>query len=67
MVSNKVKRCADSLDETVDKLKDKMLGSALGHFDETGTRVDKNSDGFMMPQTVNTPILISVPSVELQA
>ena len=27
----------------------------------------KNSGGFMMPQTVNTPILISVPNVEMQA
>ena len=36
-----VKRCADSLGETVGKIKDKMIGSALGHFDETGTRVDK--------------------------
>ncbi len=36
-----VKRCADSLSETVGKIKDKMTGSALGHFDETGTRVDK--------------------------
>lgn len=44
-----------------------MIDSALGHFDETGTRVDKNSGGFMMPQTVNTPILISVPNVEMRA
>ena len=36
-----VKRCADSLSETVGKIKDKMIGSALRHFDETGTRVDK--------------------------
>ena len=27
----------------------------------------KNSGEFMMPQTVNTPILISVPNVEVQA
>ena len=40
-ISNMVKRCADSLSETVGKIKDKMIGSALGHFDETGTRVDK--------------------------
>lgn len=66
-ISSMVKRCADSLNETVGKIKDKMIGSALGHFDETGTRVDKNSGGFMMPQTVNTPILISVPNVEPQA
>lgn len=36
-----VKRCAESLGETVGKIKDKMTGSALGHFDETGTKVDK--------------------------
>lgn len=40
-ISSMVKRCADSLDETVGKIKDKMIGSALGHFDETGTRVNK--------------------------
>ena len=40
-ISNMVKRCADSLSETVSKIKNKMIGSALGHFDETGTRVDK--------------------------
>ena len=66
-ISSMVKRCADSLSETVGKIKDKMIGSALRYFDETGTRVDKNSGGFMMPQTVNIPILISVPNVELQA
>lgn len=66
-ISSMVKRCADSLSETVGKIKDKMIGSVLRYFDETGTRVDKNSGGFMMPQTVNIPILISVPNVELQA
>lgn len=40
-ISSMVKRCADSLGETVGKIKDKMIGSALGHFDETGTRVEK--------------------------
>ncbi len=40
-ISSMVKKCADSLDETVCKIKDKMIGSAPGHFDETGTRVDK--------------------------
>ena len=40
-ISSMVKRCADSLSETVGKIKDKMIGSALGHFDGTGTRVDK--------------------------
>ena len=40
-ISSMIKRCADSLGDTVSKIKDKMIGSALGHFDETGTRVDK--------------------------
>ena len=40
-ISNMVKRCADGLSDTVGKIKEKMIGSALGHFDETGTRVDK--------------------------
>ena len=40
-ISSMVKRCVDSLNETVSKIKDKMIGSPLGHFDETGTRVDK--------------------------
>lgn len=40
-VSSMVKRCADSLSETAGRIRDKMAGSALGHFDETGTRVDK--------------------------
>lgn len=40
-VSSMVKRCADGLSGTVSKIKEKMIGSALGHFDETGTRADK--------------------------
>ena len=40
-ISNMVKRCADRLTDTVSKIKQKMIGSGLGHFDETGTRVDK--------------------------
>ena len=40
-ISSMVKRCADSLSETIGKIKNKMIDSALGHFDETGTRVDK--------------------------
>ena len=40
-ISSRIKRCADSLSETVAKIKDKMIDSVLGHFDETGTRVDK--------------------------
>lgn len=40
-ISNMVKRCADVLSNTVEKIKHKMQASALGHFDETGARVDK--------------------------
>ncbi|MEE1249490.1 MAG: DUF6444 domain-containing protein [Lachnospiraceae bacterium] len=40
-ISNMVKRCADSLSNTVNTIKQKMTESALGHFDETGTRVNK--------------------------
>ena len=40
-ISSMVKRCADSLSETVAKIQDKMIDSVLGHFDETATRVDK--------------------------
>ena len=40
-ISNMVKRCADNLCNTVNTIKQKMTGSALGHFDKTGTRVNK--------------------------
>ena len=40
-IKNMVKRYADCLTDTVGKIKQKMIGSGLGHFDETGTRVDK--------------------------
>lgn len=40
-ISNMVKRCADRLTDTVSKIRQKMTGAGLGHFDETGTRVDK--------------------------
>ena len=40
-ISSMVKRCVDGLSNTVDKIKQGMQGSAFGHFDETGTRVDK--------------------------
>ncbi len=40
-ISNIVSRCADALTDTVGKIKEKVIASGLGHFDETGTRVDK--------------------------
>ena len=40
-ISNMVKRCADAVSETVNRIKQKVSGSGLCHFDETGTRVDK--------------------------
>ena len=40
-ISNMVKRCADAVSETVNRIKQKVTESNLGHFDETGIRVDK--------------------------
>lgn len=40
-ISNMVKRCAGLVCDTVEKIKQKVTESGLGHFDETGTRVDK--------------------------
>ena len=59
--------CEGYLLETVSKIKKRMTGLGLGYFDETGTRVDKNSGGFMMPLTVSIPIWISALNVALQA
>ena len=39
-VSNMVGRCADWITGTVESIRRKMAASELGHFDETGTRVD---------------------------
>ena len=39
-ISNMVGRCADGLTGTVELIRQKMTVSSLGHFDETGTRVD---------------------------
>lgn len=40
-ISSMVKRCADAVSETVSRIKQKVADSGLGHFDETGTRVNK--------------------------
>lgn len=40
-ISNMVKRCAERLTDTVEEVKQRVIQSGLGHFDETGTRVDK--------------------------
>ena len=40
-ISSMVRRCADAVSETVNRIKQKVTESGLGHFDETGTRVDK--------------------------
>lgn len=40
-ISNMVKRCAGCVAGPVGMIKQKMIDSGLGHFDETGTRVDK--------------------------
>jgi len=39
-VVNMVARCADSLTVAVELIRQKVMASAIGHFDETGTRVD---------------------------
>jgi transposase len=42
-ISSIVKKCAESLVDTVETIREKMAASGLGHFDETGTRVDKKT------------------------
>ena len=39
-IASMVKRCADRVTDTVDKIKEKLIHSALNHFDETGTRTE---------------------------
>lgn len=64
-ISNMVKRCADAVSETANRIKQKVSGSGLCHFDETGTRVIKNYGGFMMHRTVNSRTLISVQNGDI--
>lgn len=40
-INSMVGRCAGCLSDTVEKIRQKTAASGLGHFDETGTRVDK--------------------------
>lgn len=40
-INNMVKRCADAVSEMENTIKQKVIESGLGHFDETGTQVDK--------------------------
>ena len=40
-ISNMVNRCASKLTDVVNEIKQKVIDSGVGHFDETGTRVDK--------------------------
>lgn len=40
-ISNMVKRCADAVSETLQTIKQKVIDSGLGHFNETGTCIDK--------------------------
>ena len=39
-IASMVKRCADRVTDTVDKIKEELIHSALNHFDETGTRTE---------------------------
>ena len=39
-ISSMVKKCAYNIKNTVDTIRQKVIDSAIGHFDETGTRVE---------------------------
>jgi len=39
-ISSMVKKCARNIKNTVDTIRQKVIESAVGHFDETGTRVE---------------------------
>ena len=39
-ISSMVKKCARNIKNTVDTIRQKVIDSAVGHFDETGTRVE---------------------------
>lgn len=39
-ISSMVKKCAQNIKNTVDTIRQKVIGSAVGHFDETGMRVE---------------------------
>lgn len=39
-ISSMVKKCAESVSNTVNIIRQKVINSTVGHFDETGTRVD---------------------------
>lgn len=40
VITTMVRRCANAVSETVEKIRKKIAASELAHFDETGTRVD---------------------------
>jgi len=42
-ISSMIAKCADLVSDAVDIIGQKMADSGLGHFDETGTRVDKKT------------------------
>ena len=62
-ISNMVKRCADVLSNTVEKSNTKCRLLLLDILMKPEPELIKNYGEFMMPQTVNTPIWISVQSV----
>lgn len=39
-ISSMVKKCSQNIKYTVDTIRQKVIDSAIGHFDETGTRVE---------------------------
>ena len=48
---------AEKLTSIMDAIKEKIISSPIIHFDETGTRANNKTRGYMMPQMKN--ILIS--------
>lgn len=40
IISSMVKRCVQNIKNTFDTIRQKVIDSAVGHFDETGTRAD---------------------------
>ena len=66
-ISNMVKRCADGLGNTVDKIRQRIQGPLhAGILMRLELEWIKSSGGYIMPQIVNTLIWISVPKGDLR-
>lgn len=55
-IKNMVTRCADAMSGAYERIRQTLLTLDLIHCDETGTRVDGKTCGFIMPQTTYLPI-----------